>query len=127
MSRIDCHICGGDGLHECGLQHDPDAIVFEPCRNCKGTGEEPWRAAGSRDTGPKPPVQYLGPLKNWSGDLLEELQLARTHENRAYYARVRREAMRPKVMQLAQADMLARAAMCVTAADRAVAAWRAVA
>ena len=36
-------------------------------------------------------------------------------------------AVRPKTMQLAQADMLAMAAMCVTASDRAVAAWREVA
>ena len=127
MNAIPCHICDGTGRMEFGSQFDLDAIVWGDCRNCQGTGEEPWRAAGGRDTGPKPPIVYSGPFKRWSGDILEELQLARTHENRSYYATVRARAMRPKTMQLAQADMLARAAMCVTASDRAVAAWRAVA
>lgn len=123
MSAIPCHICDGTGRMEYHNQFGPECKIGD-CNHCRGTGEEPWRPAGGRDTGPKPPIVYSGPFKRWSGDILEELQLARTHENRSYYATVRARAMRPKTMQLAQADMLARAAMCVTASDRAVAAWR---
>lgn len=78
MNHIPCHICGGDGQQERGLQRDPEAIVFEDCRHCAGTGEEPWRAAGSRDTGPKPLWHHgTWPCLGGYGDILELLSEAR--------------------------------------------------
>lgn len=131
-TEVACHACGGEGYQEFDSWIDPDAIEFGDCDHCSGTGKEPWRPAGQRDTGPRPVmslnlIDAAGHVTLVSGDILDVLKAARTHWNRQWYAWLRAQAMRPVVMQLTQADMLARAEMCATAADRSVQAWRAVA
>lgn len=46
----DCHACDGTGVLEDGEQLDVDDFRDCRCDHCDGTGLEPWRAAGERDT-----------------------------------------------------------------------------
>lgn len=48
--HVPCHACDASGVHEDGDQLDVDDFQDCLCENCDGTGIEPWREAGSRDT-----------------------------------------------------------------------------
>lgn len=47
---VPCHQCEASGVIEDGEQLDVDDFRDCLCGHCDGTGIEPWRAAGSRDT-----------------------------------------------------------------------------
>ncbi len=48
---VPCHVCEATGVCEDGEQLDVDDFRDCLCDHCEGTGIEPWRQAGGRDTG----------------------------------------------------------------------------
>lgn len=48
--EVPCHYCNATGVDPDGEQIDVDEYRADLCGNCRGTGIEPWRPAGCRDT-----------------------------------------------------------------------------
>lgn len=62
---IPCHYCDAEGVIEEGVQLDVDDFEACLCHNCGGTGIEPWRSAGGRDTSNPSRDALMNPRKGF--------------------------------------------------------------
>ena len=109
-SRIEvpCHECDGSGIIEDGEQIDVDDFRDCLCGNCEGTGQEPWRAAGDRDT------------SNPSRDGL-------IYPRRGHWSTTQKRIRSLQGRPLARLRMIEAAIRCDVACRDAVQAWKAAA
>lgn len=130
---VHCQECDGDGEWETG---EGDCITSHSCDACDGQGyvedndgwlfelgAKPYTPSRRRYTGIRNPYRddWFGALRRARDEVAE----MRTEGARYHWDVIRRQAItRRPYAGLTQADMLARATMCVTAGDRASAAWR---
>ncbi|MBP7622412.1 MAG: hypothetical protein KA763_00460 [Xanthomonadales bacterium] len=84
--HVACTSCEGSGVGEYMEHPNGDESFCAPCDHCDGTGCEPWRAAGSRDTS-RPPQ-----------DSLSRLQWCRKQLTRRDHATAVRQTIGPPVL-----------------------------
>ncbi|MDQ3160070.1 MAG: hypothetical protein M3Q51_03490, partial [Pseudomonadota bacterium] len=108
-----------DGMEVTRTQHT------QTCTQCEGAGEVVSNDTNPHGYGPDPQCEEgfecdacdgTGTVAVWTDPLLR-LREARWNPRNRNYELTRLQAMRPSAGRLAQADMLAMAARCVTAAQ----------
>ena len=121
-----CHVCDASGVIEDGEQIDVDDFRDALCDNCAGTGCEPWRSAGDRDTGdPSRDGLHLGlprSRRHWSTQQDRARSLRPTFNFRLFDLRAQR-ILAQRQSREAEAAMLSMADQCVAACERALAEW----
>lgn len=140
---VACHVCEATGVIEDGEQVDVDDFIDCLCGHCDGTGIEPWRPAGKRDTRYCAPTDPLVDLARFRADAMRckaklgswrergvstwyDSALRRAKERRFNFTIFDLRAQRIAAQRLsreAEAGMLSMAAQCVVASERALAAW----
>ena len=128
---VPCHECDASGVEEDGEQIDVDAFLDRTCVHCGGSGKEPWRPAGFRDTS----------APDFGGHIFNSLRHARTRvikaktgyvmggtlsQHRAAHANYVRSAGR-QTLGFVQLLMVESAIRTDVVQREALEAWRAVA
>jgi len=119
---VPCQSCDATGVCEDGEQIDVDDFRDCLCDHCKGTGIEPWRPAGGRDTStPRFDTLGNGHLRGWRERLARDkregraldFQLAWVRE--AHRKAVARFIGRPVLIELDVAESFAEARASIAA------------
>lgn len=107
---VPCHVCEAAGVIEEGVQVDIDDFVDCLCDNCDGTGIEPWRPAGKRDTGAPKFTDPLVDLARQRAAVMScKARLGSWRERgiSIWYDSALRRAMAPTLIELSVAEAFA--------------------
>jgi hypothetical protein len=91
---VPCQVCDASGVIEDGEQVDVDDFIDCLCGHCDGSGKEPWRPAGGRDTS-APPSDCLGNghLRGWRDRLARDKRANRSEYELAWVRNAHRSAV----------------------------------
>lgn len=91
---VPCQVCEATGVIEDGEQVDVDDFIDCLCGHCDGTGIEPWRAAGGRDTSaPRFDGLGSGALRSWRDRLARDKRANRAEHELAWVRSAHRSAV----------------------------------
>jgi len=101
---VPCQVCDTTGVIEEGEQVDVDDFIDCLCGHCDGTGIEPWRAAGGRDTSaPRFDTLGNGHLRGWRDRLARDKRANRADHELAWVRSAYRYAADRAIGKAAQA------------------------